>query len=105
MDYFHLATLVRHASWTAFCRDRPPGRLVLLTTAGATRLPEAVFQPDDVLLLGRESAESRPRSMNGPTCASVIPLQAGARSLNVALSAAMVLGEALRQTSGFEKLA
>ncbi|MCC8430414.1 tRNA (cytidine(34)-2'-O)-methyltransferase [Reyranella aquatilis] len=105
MDYFHLATLVRHASWAAFCRDRPPGRLVLLTTAGATRLPEAVFQPDDVLLLGRESAGVPPEVHERADLRVRIPLQAGARSLNVALSAAMVLGEALRQTSGFEKLA
>ncbi len=105
MDYFHLATLIRHASWTAFCRDRPPGRLVLLTTAGAPRLPEAVFQPDDVLLLGRESAGVPPEVHERADLRVRIPLQAGARSLNVALSAAMVLGEALRQTSGFEKLA
>jgi len=44
MDYYDLASLVRHASWGAFCRDRPPGRLVLLTTTGAQRLPDAVFQ-------------------------------------------------------------
>jgi tRNA (cytidine/uridine-2'-O-)-methyltransferase len=105
MDYFHLATFVRHASWAAFCRDRPPGRLVLLTTAGATRLPEAVFQPDDVLLLGRESAGVPPEVHERADLRVRIPLQAGARSLNVALSAAMVLSEALRQTSGFEKLA
>ena len=105
MDYYHLATLVRHASWAAFCRDRPPGRLVLLTTAGAERLPEAVFRPDDILLMGRESA-GVPENVHAAADLRVrIPLQAGARSLNVALAAAMVLSEALRQTSGFERLA
>lgn len=105
MDYYDLATLVRHASWAAFCRDRPPGRLVLLTTTGAERLPDAIFRPDDTLLLGRESA-GVPEGVHAAADLRVrIPLQAGARSLNVALAAAMVLSEALRQTSGFEKLA
>src|SRR5580704_7297566 len=49
MDYYDLATITRHASWNAFQRDRPAGRLVLLTTAGATRFPDAAFQPDDTL--------------------------------------------------------
>ncbi len=105
MDYYDLARLTRHASWSAFCRDRPAGRLVLLSTAGATRLPEAVFRPDDILLLGRESAGVPPEVHALADLRVRIPLQAGARSLNVALSAAMVLSEALRQTSGFEKLA
>ena len=105
MDYYDLATLVRHASWAAFCRNRPAGRLVLLTTAGADRLPEAVFRPDDILLMGRESA-GVPEDVHAAADLRVrIPLRAGARSLNVALAAAMVLSEALRQTSGFERLA
>ncbi|MFN4018413.1 MAG: tRNA (cytidine(34)-2'-O)-methyltransferase [Reyranella sp.] len=105
MDYYDLATVVRHASWGTFCRDRPPGRLVLLTTAGARRLPEVVFRPDDILLMGRESAGVPPEVHAAADLRVRIPLQAGARSLNVALAAAMVLSEALRQTSGFEKLA
>ena len=56
MDYVDLAQIRRHASWDAFRRDRTPGRLVLLTTAGAIRLPDVRFQADDILLLGRESA-------------------------------------------------
>src|SRR4029077_7142976 len=56
MDYYDLAKLTRHASWNAFQGDRPPGRLVLLTTAGATRFPAVEFRSNDTLLLGRESA-------------------------------------------------
>ncbi|TAJ33502.1 MAG: tRNA (cytidine(34)-2'-O)-methyltransferase [Reyranella sp.] len=104
MDYYDLARIVRHASWAAFCRDRPLGRLVLLSTAGAVRLPQARFQPDDVLLMGRESA-GVPAEVHAAADLRVrIPLQSGARSLNVALAAAMVLSEALRQTSGFDTL-
>jgi tRNA (cytidine/uridine-2'-O-)-methyltransferase len=104
MDYYDLARIVRHASWAAFRRDRPLGRLVLLSTAGAVRLPEARFQPDDILLMGRESA-GVPAEVHAAADLRVrIPLQSGARSLNVALAAAMVLSEALRQTSGFDTL-
>ncbi len=107
MDYYDLATLVRHASWTAFRRAhlavRAPGRLVLLTTAGATALPDVTFAAGDTLLLGRESA-GVPAEVHAAADLRVrIPLQAGARSLNVALAAAMVLSEGLRQTHGFAR--
>ena len=108
MDYYDLATISRHPSWASFRRDqlgaRPPGRLVLLSTAGAVPLPETTFQPDDILLLGRESA-GVPAEVHAAADLRVrVPLRAGARSLNVALAAAMVLSEALRQTQGFAQL-
>lgn len=105
MDYFDLARPVRHASWAAFRRDRPAGRLVLLTTRGAETFPGVAFRPDDILLLGRESA-GVPEEVHAAADVRLrIPLQKGARSLNVALAAAMVLSEALRQTAGFDALA
>ena len=105
MDYYDLATLVRHTSWGAFQRDRPQGRLVLLTTSGAAPLLEVEFRPDDILLLGRESAGVPPEVHDAADLRVRVPLKAGARSLNVALAGAMVLSEALRQTSGFQNLA
>src|SRR5690348_1277035 len=104
MDYYGLARIVRHTSWESFRRDRPAGRLVLLTTAGARTFPDIAFETTDILLLGRESA-----GVPAPVHAAAnlrlrIPLQAGARSLNVALAAAMVLSEGLRQTKGFAPL-
>ena len=104
MDYVDLARLQRHASWEAFRRDRAPGRLVLLTTAGATRLPDARFQPDDTLLLGRESAGAPAEVHDAADLRIRVPIQKGLRSLNVALAAALVLGEALRQTDGYRDL-
>jgi tRNA (cytidine/uridine-2'-O-)-methyltransferase len=104
MDYVDLARLQRHASWDAFQRDRAPGRLVLLTTAGATRLPDARFQPDDTLLLGRESAGVPPEVHDAADLRIRVPLRKGLRSLNVATAAALVLGEALRQTDGYRDL-
>jgi tRNA (cytidine/uridine-2'-O-)-methyltransferase len=105
MDYHGLARLTRHDSWDSFERARPRGRLVLLTTAGARRFPEVAFEAGDVLLLGRESA-GVPAAVHAAADLRLrIPLQAGARSLNVALAAAMVLSEGLRQTKGFARLA
>lgn len=104
MDYVDLARLQRHASWEAFRRDRPPGRLVLLTTAGAIRLPDARFQPDDILLLGRESAGAPAEVHEAADIRIRVPLQKGLRSLNIATAAALVLGEALRQTDGYRDL-
>jgi tRNA (cytidine/uridine-2'-O-)-methyltransferase len=108
MDYYDLATIARHASWTAFrtahLAGQPSGRLVLLSTAGAVPLPEAAFQADDILLLGRESAGVPADVHDAADLRVRIPLQPGARSLNVALAAAMVLSEGLRQTQGFAQL-
>jgi len=105
MDYLDMARLRRHASWDAFRREREAGRLVLLTTAGATALPAARFCRDDILLLGRESAGVPAEIHQAADLRVRVPLQKGARSLNVALAAAMVLSEALRQTDGYQALA
>lgn len=104
MDYVDLARLQRHASWEAFRRDRAPGRLVLLTTGGATVLPEARFRADDILLFGRESAGAPAEVHEAADLKVRVPMQKGLRSLNVALAAAVVLGEALRQTDGYQAL-
>ena len=104
MDYYDLANMTRHASWNAFQRDRTPGRLVLLTTSGATRFPDVDFRSDDTLLLGRESAGVPAKVHEAADVRLRIPLQKSLRSLNVALAAAMVLGEALRQTNGYTAL-
>ena len=103
MDYVDLARIRRHASWEAFRRDQV-GRLVLLTTAGAVCLPDVRFRPDDVLLVGRESAGAPPEVHEAADLRVRVPMQEGARSLNVALAAAMVLSEALRQTDGYQLL-
>jgi tRNA (cytidine/uridine-2'-O-)-methyltransferase len=104
MDYYDLARIARHASWAAFRRDRAPGRLLLLTTKGATDFPGVTFHKDDTLLFGRESAGVPDEVHQAAALRLRIPLQKRARSLNVALAAAMVVSEALRQTSGFDAL-
>lgn len=109
MDYLADADVRRHASWQAYTSARrdaaaagaPPGRVLLLTTRGAQPYTDFRFQPDDTLLLGQESA-GVPDAVHAMADARLlIPLRPGLRSLNVALAAAMVLGEALRQTHMF----
>lgn len=100
MDYLDRVDLRRHPSWAAF-RSSSRGRLLLLTTRGEVTLPSFSFRPDDVLLLGRESA-GVPEAVHEAADARLrIPMQPGLRSLNVALAAALALGEALRQTNGW----
>lgn len=101
MDYLELAEVTRHASWAAFRAARAGSRLVLLTSKGSAPYTQFMFRPDDILLLGRESAGVPDAVHEAVDARLVIPHRAPARSLNVALAGAMVLGEALRQTSGF----
>lgn len=107
MDYLDRANVQRHRSFDAFQRwRRETGspRLVLLTTRAAQPYTAFTFRHDDVLLLGRESAGA-PDSVHAAADARVhIPLRHGLRSLNIAVAAAMVVGEAMRQTGGFDEL-
>lgn len=103
MDYLERAPLVRHLSFAAFetWRAENSRRLVLMSTAAATPYADFAFQSSDVLMLGRESA-GVPDDVHARADARLlIPMAPGLRSLNVAVSAAMVLGEGLRQTHGF----
>lgn len=97
LDYRAAAEVTRHSSFEAF-RESRPGRLVLLTTRATRPYPDLAYEPGDTLLLGRESA-GVPDTIHARTDHRVrIPMRPGLRSINVALAAAMVLGEALRQT-------
>ncbi len=100
MDYLDQVEMTRHTSWAAYNSARA-GRLVLLTTKGGTRYTDFAFRPDDNVLLGRESAGVPEEVHAAADARLVIPLRPEARSLNVALAAAMVLSEALRQTESF----
>ncbi|MGI9414894.1 MAG: tRNA (cytidine(34)-2'-O)-methyltransferase [Hyphomicrobiales bacterium] len=104
MDYAGHVEVLRHASFERFLADRPSGRLVLLTTRARTAHTGFGFRGDDVLLLGRESA-GVPDAVHAAADARIaVPMAPGMRSLNVAVAAAMVLGEGLRQTGGFASI-
>lgn len=103
MDYLDQVSLTRHVSWAAYlgAHKAAGGRLVLLTTRGATRHTDFRFRRDDTLLLGRESAGA-PEEVHAIADARIrAPMAPGMRSLNLAMAAALILGEALRQTGGF----
>lgn len=102
LDYIQLADIQRVADIRQLrATIAPPGRLILLTTQGDSDFRAVAYRDHDVLLLGRESAGVPETVHAGADLRVTIPLAAGARSLNVAIAAAMVLSEALRQTRGF----
>ena len=105
LDYLDHVEIRRHVSWRAFlesCRAEP-GRLVLATTRGSVPLTELAFEAQDVIVMGRESA-GVPDEVHAAADARIyVPLKAGLRSLNVAVAAAMLVGEALRQTGAFPR--
>lgn len=103
LDYLGQADMRRHSSWEAFRRAQAASgrRLVLLTTKGETAYPDFAFRADDILMVGRESAGVPAEVADLADARLVIPLKPGLRSLNVAVAASMVLGEALRQTASF----
>jgi tRNA (cytidine/uridine-2'-O-)-methyltransferase len=102
MDYLKSADIRRHESWDRFHSDLT-GRLILLTTRGDANYADFAFAAGDTLMVGRESAGVPQTVHDAADARLLIPLLPGMRSLNVAQAAAMVLGEALRQTNGFPK--
>lgn len=103
LDYLDRVAIARHISWRAFeaWRATGGGRLVLASTKGAVSYVDFAYRPDDILLVGRESAGVPDEVHAAADARIVVPMQPGLRSLNVALTAAMILGEALRQTGCF----
>ena len=101
MDYGEFVSISRHTSWQAFLDVKhaiPDSRLILLTTKASVRYTDVAYGNDDFLLLGRESGGVPQAVVDACDSAVTIPMQAGARSLNVVSAASMVVGEALRQT-------
>jgi tRNA (cytidine/uridine-2'-O-)-methyltransferase len=99
MDYVDKATLVRHINWAAFQEYRAanPGKLYLLETDGTKTYTDMAFTQSDYVVLGRESAGT-PRELYAQMDATItIPMRPGSRSINVAMSAGLLVGEACRQ--------
>ena len=100
LDYLSRAELIEHSDWAAFekWRGQSGRRIVPLSTKGRKRLEDFLFQADDVLLLGRESAGLPAHVFDRADATVRIPIQPQNRSLNVAVAAAIAVFEALRQT-------
>lgn len=108
MDYLELVSFRRHQSWADFLNYRQEhpedyGRIVLLTTHATQLYTDFKFLPNDIILMGRESAGVPPEVHQTADARLLIPMNQNARSINVAVSAVMAVGEALRQTHLFPK--
>ena len=99
MDYLDSVAIDRHVSWRAFRDWRRAGgkRLVLLTTKAEENLWDFAFQPDDIIMVGRESAGAPPEVHDDADARIRIAIRPPMRSLNVSVAAGVALGEALRQ--------
>src|SRR5690606_41952277 len=112
MDYMDQVEIKRHMDFATFNRwrqgqsdgcesDMGPRRLVLVETTGTLRHIDFAFSPKDILMLGRETSGTPPEVEAACDAVVRIPMMPAARSLNVAIAAAIALSEALRQTEGF----
>ena len=105
MDYLDRVTIVRHADFAGFdaWRRQQHLTLVLMTTAADRHYLDHGYADDQIILFGRESAGVPQAVHDAADVRLRIPVREGLRSLNIAVSMAMVAGEALRQTAGFPR--
>jgi len=103
MDYIELSTTRRFASWAEFCQVRKGARRIAVTTTASESYTSFSFEPTDVLIMGQESTGFPPHILDDCHHTVAIPMVPGTRSLNLALAAAIVTTEALRQTKGLPK--
>lgn len=99
MDYYDAVEITRHAGWDAFRAGRPE-RLVLMTAHASVPITQAQFEPDDIILMGSESAGAPPHVHDAAAVRVRIPIVPGLRSLNVSVAAGIALHEGLRQVDG-----
>jgi len=106
MDYIAKAAMTRHVDWDAFekWRQKNSKRLILASTKANTGYTRFPFEKDDIILFGRESAGVPENVHEMADHRITIPMADGQRSINLAVSVAMIAGEAMRQTGGFEAL-
>jgi tRNA (cytidine/uridine-2'-O-)-methyltransferase len=106
MDYLDQVDIVRHASWEMFeaWRRGADARLILFTTRARSSYLDHAFRPGDVLLFGRESSGAPEKVHEAADARLIIPVRRGLRSINVAMAAAMAMGEAMRQLGSLRSI-
>ena len=99
MDYVEQATLTRHPNWKTFLQwlRTKNRRLVLSSTQAESSYRRFEFRDGDILLFGRESSGVPDHVHQEADARILIPMEPGRRSLNIAIAAAMITGEAIRQ--------
>ncbi len=105
MDYADFVDLHHHRDWDAFNAHRKSTgqRLILLTTKADSPYSNFTFQKNDILIVGSESSGAPDLVHTAADARVTVPMSADVRSLNVAVSMAMVLGEGIRQTDSWPK--
>ena len=103
MDYFDHVRYTRHADWDAFCAtvDSREARIILLSSKAEEPHYGFAYRDNDILLFGSEGSGVPLTVQEQCDGRITIPMTPGMRSLNLAVSAGMALGEALRQTGQF----
>ncbi len=101
LDYADKAKLIRHVDWKSFVEATAKNRLILATTKSAKPYMQVRYEKDDILIMGRESAGAPNYVHMHADERVIIRMEEGCRSLNIAVSAAMIMGEMLRQESLF----
>ena len=97
MDYLGLCDVIRHTDFKTFLKKYKKSRIVLMTTKAKKIYHKFRFKKNDMLLFGRESA-GVPKELHRLLKNKIkIPMNKKTRSLNVAMSVAIVTSEALRQ--------
>jgi tRNA (cytidine/uridine-2'-O-)-methyltransferase len=99
MDYIGFSKIFRYEDYAIFLKKNKKNRIVLMTTKAKKNYNKFKFKKDDILLFGRESAGVHENLHKTIKNKLKIPMNKSTRSLNVAMSAAIVSAEALRQTN------
>lgn len=105
MDYLERSQFTKHLSWDHFLSwaKGEDKRLLLATTKAEASFLDMTFEIGDILLFGRESVGVPDDVHNIADIRMTIPMRAGERSLNLAISTAMVATEAMRQLKAFPR--
>jgi tRNA (cytidine/uridine-2'-O-)-methyltransferase len=98
MDYQEMATVQRFLSWQAFCATQQEARRIAVVSRSSQNYTDFAFAPSDLLIMGQESSGLPPHIIKDCHETVSIPMMPDRRSLNLAIAAAIVTTEALRQT-------
>jgi len=98
MDYEEMASVQRFISWQSFCMTRKEGRRIAVLPGSPQSYVDFSFSSSDLLIMGQESVGFPAHIVEECHETVSIPMVPGRRSLNLAVAAAIVTTEALRQT-------
>lgn len=98
MDYIDLSKIQVYKNFEQLKIENPHSRIILADTKATTKYFEVKYIPTDIIIMGRESTGVPDYIYNECNVAVKIPMIEGVRSLNMAVSASIVVSEAMRQS-------